>query len=923
MILIAVLIVIASARSAMASFPTGTIQIDYGAYSTNNRLAILTLTAESPSGIAQMKISQNDLDWAKQQWMLFTETTATTLISPGDGVKTIWVRFKDNAGKISATYADTILLDTKAPTGKVLINAGAKIITNLNVTLSLSAAGATSMKLSLDNGATFGDWEPFIATKKVTFPGGDGQKAVVVYFRDRTGNESQAPAIASTGYTKTLASTGITVPASSLVTSYTVTWSASPTTDIATDVTYVLQEATNAAFTAGLRVAYSGNALKTVITSRTKMKAYYYRVRAKKSGYAPSDWTTDVHGCAVAFPPTYTVESLLDITGQITSLATYSTNVFWSAGGLWKYSVADKTAPILLAPTFYTPTTIVVHGNYFYWVDAGSVGEKVLYKATLDGSQTVPLRQGSIVQSTTNQILVDDTAAYWTTGAGYYSSSVNIEKVPLDGSSPQVIYTSSGAVTGSIHAISMDDNYIYWLEPSVTVDGYTLFRVSKMSGTVENLCQGLVIQEAVFMDPSLNMAVGDNYVYLGSSGQVIKIPKAGGSPSVIAQGPEISSLGLTLYGSNLNWLNYSQSALPEYGGGEAILSAPTDSIGSFTIVAPILTSAKGLHASSEGLSWAEADQWHPLGYAYKLKRLSWGAANSDTLASGIFLSASDVASGQYYFSEIYSHFSQMGRISLTTGVREDWLGGLNNGSPTLVPRDNYLIFGDGSALKKVPVNGGRVQTLFFDAGTAEITFDQLYEKDGMIYVSSYYRGIYKIPVDGGNLTLLASDCGCSDIISIQDGYIYYGYRTGAYNGPAELHRIPVDGGTPEVVFKASNDRGFEAFDGVTTAYLSEWVWNDQYKFFKHDIATGQEMLLYTGRFGLIGMNTDALFYNFNGWIYRKPKDGGTWRTILTVPYPLTANNWINAGAEDFYFSVSYLDETQGYFSEIDLLKRLH
>ncbi len=632
-------------------------------------------------------------------------------------------------------------------------------------------------------------------------------------------------------------------------------------------------------------------------------------------------------GPALQSSPTYTVESFLEGKGQVTSLATYSNNLFWSneyyEEGIWKYSVTDNAEPVLLAPRLHTPEIIVVHGNYFYWVDTfadtGIVGEKVLYKTTLDGSQTILLRNGNVLQSTTNQILVDDTAVYWTNGSSY-SSPVQIEKVPLDGSDPQTIYTASGVV----HAISMDDGYIYWLEPSMTVDGYTLFRIAKTGGAAETLCQGLIVQEAVLMDPSLNMAVDDNYVYLGSSGQVIKIPKTGGSPSVIAQSPEVCSLGLTIYGSNLYWLNYSKSAVPEYGGGEAILSAPTDSIGSFSVIAANLASAKGLHASSDGLSWAEADQYHVYGYTYKLKRLSWGAANSDTLASGIFLKSADVANSQLYFSEIYFHYSQIGRISLTTGDRADLFGGLNNSSPTLVPRDNYLIYGDGSALKKVPVNGGRVETLFLDSSSNMITFDHLYEKDGMLYVSYIYSGIYKISVDGGSLTFLASDYGCSDIISIQDGYIYYGYHTGAYNGPAELHRVPIDGGTPEVVFKVPDGKGFMAFDGITTAYLTEWIWNDHYKLLKYDIATGQETQLYSGLLGFIGLNANALFWNLNGSVYRIPKDGGALSNILTVPYPLTLDPyWINAGVEDFYFSVSYLDATQGYFSEIAVLKRLN
>jgi hypothetical protein len=619
----------------------------------------------------------------------------------------------------------------------------------------------------------------------------------------------------------------------------------------------------------------------------------------------------------------YEVVPLLAGKGQVTSLVTYSNNLYWSdeyyGNGIWKYSVSDNTAPVLLVPRLHTPEIIVVHGNYFYWVDTfadtGFVGKKLLYKTTLDGSQTTLLREGNVLQSTTNQILVDDTAIYWANGSGYYSP-VQIEKVPLDGSNPQTIYTASNVV----RAISMDADHIYWLEQGA-VSGYTLFRIAKAGGTVETLCQGLIDSGCVLIDPSINMTVYNNSVYLGLAGQVIKVPSVGGSPSVMAQSSEVCPMGITVYDSNLYWLNYSRSALPAYGGEEGILSAPTDTTGSFSVIVANLGVSRGLHVSSDGLSWAEADQ----NYTYKLKRLSWGSQSSDTLATGIYFWSSDLAGSQLYFTEIfpYAHYSQIGKISFATGTRGTLYGGLTNDSATLVPTDNYLVFGDGYALKKVPVDGGRVDTLLVGNNINNITFNHLYQKNGMIYYSS--GGIYKIPLlDGGSATLLANDVSSSDIISIQDNYVYYACLTGAWPPLAELHRVAIDGGTPEVVFKVQTGKELLAFDGITTAYLKEWIWNDQYKLLKHDIATGQETQLYSGRIHFRGMNVDAVFIDdWNGWVYRIPKDGGTLNNILTVPYPLTLDPyWINAGAEDFYFSISYLEDYQGYFSEIDLLKRI-
>lgn len=91
----------------------------------------------------------------------------------------------------------------------------------------------------------------------------------------------------------------ITVPASNITGSYTVSWGAASTTD----VTYVLQEATNASFSSVLRTAYSGAATSASITGRSVGTTYYYRVKATKTGYTDSAWRTGSNGCAVSSLP--------------------------------------------------------------------------------------------------------------------------------------------------------------------------------------------------------------------------------------------------------------------------------------------------------------------------------------------------------------------------------------------------------------------------------------------------------------------------------------------------------------------------------------------------------------------------------------------------------------------------------------------
>ena len=92
-----------------------------------------------------------------------------------------------------------------------------------------------------------------------------------------------------------LAPSTITVPKADGYGSYAVKWvaAASP------GVKYVLQEATNSSFTKNVRTAYQGKALSASISGRALNRTYYYRVMAKKSGYADSGWRTANNGCAV------------------------------------------------------------------------------------------------------------------------------------------------------------------------------------------------------------------------------------------------------------------------------------------------------------------------------------------------------------------------------------------------------------------------------------------------------------------------------------------------------------------------------------------------------------------------------------------------------------------------------------------------
>ena len=105
--------IISSARhfTVDTTAPTGSIQINNGAVSTIDASVILTLSAsDATSGVAQMRF----FDFTWNDWEPYTASKPWTF-TVGEGYKTIYVQFMDNAGLISSPYRATIFLGNTNP----------------------------------------------------------------------------------------------------------------------------------------------------------------------------------------------------------------------------------------------------------------------------------------------------------------------------------------------------------------------------------------------------------------------------------------------------------------------------------------------------------------------------------------------------------------------------------------------------------------------------------------------------------------------------------------------------------------------------------------------------------------------------------------------------------------------------------------
>lgn len=170
--------------------PAGSVVINNGKNFTSSASVTLTLEAVDAGGpVTSVQFNKDGSSWLA--WVPFAHSLKLTL-PPGDGVKTVQVRFRDNAGNLSPIYSDAITLDSSPPTGSITINGGADTASGAAATLTLQAAdlnGVEQMQFSKD-GTTWYSWETFSTTRQATLDNGPGVNTVHVRFRDGAGNVS-------------------------------------------------------------------------------------------------------------------------------------------------------------------------------------------------------------------------------------------------------------------------------------------------------------------------------------------------------------------------------------------------------------------------------------------------------------------------------------------------------------------------------------------------------------------------------------------------------------------------------------------------------------------------------------------------------------------------------------------------------------
>jgi len=123
------------------------------------------------------------------RWELFVPKKVFE-VSPGDGEKSIYVKFRDKALNETDLISGTVILDTQPPEAiNFSINDGAKFTNNRDkkVALKIEASDALEMRI-IQKGQAPGNWEPYSFQKEYVLLGNDGEKEIGIAFRDEAGN---------------------------------------------------------------------------------------------------------------------------------------------------------------------------------------------------------------------------------------------------------------------------------------------------------------------------------------------------------------------------------------------------------------------------------------------------------------------------------------------------------------------------------------------------------------------------------------------------------------------------------------------------------------------------------------------------------------------------------------------------------------
>lgn len=510
------------------------------------------------------------------------------------------------------------------------------------------------------------------------------------------------------------------------------------------------------------------------------------------------------------YPPTFTSPP-----APRSHIVVKNGDVFWSDASDQpiKKIPAGGGAITPLARKMGGVTSLTVHGSEIFWIDRG-----ILSRGSLDGTQTTALAQGQPCEVAVD-IVVDDTNAYYCVITTTSPNTSSIVKVPLDGSTPTTLATTSNTIFG----LTGDANSIYWEErdfPNPMGNGSLVSKVLKTGGSPVVLTSGLKGLRAglVLQGTSLILADSD----YNAVERVMTLPVSGGSVSVIAQFTnDIASnfsksvVRLASDGVNVYWIDStSLNAVPLVGGSvnplAGGLTSPQDLAvagthvvwtegllagalretstagGAVTTLVSDAVAPSRLAVADSVIYWAEGGRGDILAVCGRIAKVAAGGGSSTTLLMGVSSSYAPIASDGV---NVYVADGCAKTVPIAGGVMRRLGGDGLPGGYLDIATDGIFVYMQGATqegISRIPVTGGPVVGLGGGFGPpGPLAID-----DTNVYWISHEDTIKSVPKAGGSTAILSTGLPLAFSYLAADGVnVYFSDYSGSIN------KMPVSGGT--------------------------------------------------------------------------------------------------------------------------------
>ena len=170
--------------------PKGEIKV-VGGSAVNDQNVSLDVTATDASGVSEVSLSNDGTTWTVKPYA----ARVPWVLSPNDGAKTVFAKWRDPSGNWSAAKSTSVVLDRVAPSGTLSIAGGVVWTRTAAITLSTpgsdAGSGISLVRLS-NNGFTTWVDRVYSATQAWTLFSANGTRTVWARWKDGAGNWSAA-----------------------------------------------------------------------------------------------------------------------------------------------------------------------------------------------------------------------------------------------------------------------------------------------------------------------------------------------------------------------------------------------------------------------------------------------------------------------------------------------------------------------------------------------------------------------------------------------------------------------------------------------------------------------------------------------------------------------------------------------------------